>query len=316
MLQITLETVTPLFLGGADPRGAPELRAASVRGALRYWLRALLGGVLGDSDLNALRQAESAVFGSTESASPVVVRVEAPGSLTTDNFRPLPHSTQKVFTFPAISPGSTVRLFLSPRPPSNSLPEPAPGALAVFLLLGGLGKRSRRGFGSFAVQATDEGFPVQPSCYKDAESFKKALSSALEQARSSISQWSKQRGIASNSPANPPAFPVLHDAHAKVLFCQKPFSDWETAMKEFWELLRSHSYRDNRVFGFAGGQRRQASPLHLRIVRTRGGYHILLTALRTRFQGTQPDWDVMQRFLNDAAQRWQGTWIFGGNQEW
>lgn len=47
-LKATLEIVTPLFLGGANPRGAPELRAASVRGVLRFWLRALLGGVLGD----------------------------------------------------------------------------------------------------------------------------------------------------------------------------------------------------------------------------------------------------------------------------
>jgi len=42
-LTITLETVTPLFLGGADPRGAPELRPPAFRGAMRYWLRAALG---------------------------------------------------------------------------------------------------------------------------------------------------------------------------------------------------------------------------------------------------------------------------------
>lgn len=35
-LKLTLETVTPLFLGGADPRGAPELRPPSLRGAMRY----------------------------------------------------------------------------------------------------------------------------------------------------------------------------------------------------------------------------------------------------------------------------------------
>ncbi len=61
-LTVTLEAVTPLFLGGANPRGAPELRASplqaqvrspranprgapelrapSFRGAMRYWMRA------------------------------------------------------------------------------------------------------------------------------------------------------------------------------------------------------------------------------------------------------------------------------------
>lgn len=42
-LTVTLETVTPLFLGGADPRGEPELRPPAFRGTLRYWLRAALG---------------------------------------------------------------------------------------------------------------------------------------------------------------------------------------------------------------------------------------------------------------------------------
>ncbi|WP_448575939.1 type III-B CRISPR module RAMP protein Cmr1, partial [Thermomicrobium sp.] len=46
-IRLPLETLTPLFLGGADPRGDPELRASSVRGALRFWLRALLGGCYG-----------------------------------------------------------------------------------------------------------------------------------------------------------------------------------------------------------------------------------------------------------------------------
>ncbi len=47
MSVLCLETITPLFLTGADPRGEPELRAASIRGALRFWLLALLGGVIG-----------------------------------------------------------------------------------------------------------------------------------------------------------------------------------------------------------------------------------------------------------------------------
>jgi len=62
MAVLYLETVTPLFLGGADPRGEPELRAASFRGALRFWLRALLGGMIGDKNLDALHQAEATVF--------------------------------------------------------------------------------------------------------------------------------------------------------------------------------------------------------------------------------------------------------------
>ena len=32
-----LNVLTPMFMGGAEPYGKPELRAASLRGAMRFW---------------------------------------------------------------------------------------------------------------------------------------------------------------------------------------------------------------------------------------------------------------------------------------
>lgn len=43
-LDLELQTVTPLMTGGAFYQA--ELRPPSFRGVMRYWLRALLGGVL------------------------------------------------------------------------------------------------------------------------------------------------------------------------------------------------------------------------------------------------------------------------------
>lgn len=77
-LSVVLETITPLFLAGADPRGKPELRAPSVRGALRYWLRALLGGFDEFQTRDSLQRQESKVFGSTDpkrgGASSILIR--------------------------------------------------------------------------------------------------------------------------------------------------------------------------------------------------------------------------------------------------
>ena len=73
-LSVTLETVTPLFLAGAEERGAPELSPPAFRGVLRYWLRAALGGAIGDQNWEGLRQLESAVFGSTNGRSPITIR--------------------------------------------------------------------------------------------------------------------------------------------------------------------------------------------------------------------------------------------------
>ena len=46
-LDVELEAVTPLWIGGADARA--ELRPPSVRGCMRFWFRALAGGVMGEA---------------------------------------------------------------------------------------------------------------------------------------------------------------------------------------------------------------------------------------------------------------------------
>ncbi len=80
--RLPLVTLTPLFLSGAEPRGEPELRASSIRGALRFWFRALLGGCFGADEqaLQEIRRQEAQTFGAaggrdSAGASKVVVRV-------------------------------------------------------------------------------------------------------------------------------------------------------------------------------------------------------------------------------------------------
>lgn len=70
---LELEITTPCFLSGSD-QTRPEWRAASIRGQLRWWFRAVAGGVHGN-DLDPTRRAEEAVFGSTERKSSLAVRV-------------------------------------------------------------------------------------------------------------------------------------------------------------------------------------------------------------------------------------------------
>ncbi len=74
--EFTLEAVTPIFMRGADQTKA-EIRAASIKGLMRWWFRALAGSYFGD-DIAGLRKAEEYVFGSTKQRSKVVVEVESP----------------------------------------------------------------------------------------------------------------------------------------------------------------------------------------------------------------------------------------------
>lgn len=91
---LTLQVTTPVFNGGADPDGAagfrPDheagVRVASVRGAMRFWFRALAGTVTG-LDVRLLAALERRVFGGIadqrthgEAAvpSPLILRIPEP----------------------------------------------------------------------------------------------------------------------------------------------------------------------------------------------------------------------------------------------
>ena len=90
---LTLQVTTPLFNGGGDagvgPSAAAEdegVRAASIRGAMRFWFRALAGALTGP-DLELLGAMERSIFGGAGSgddgagASPVLLRIPRQPSL-------------------------------------------------------------------------------------------------------------------------------------------------------------------------------------------------------------------------------------------
>lgn len=97
MLDATLhlETVTPCFLSGADQKIA-EWRAASIRGQLRWWFRAVAGAEYG-GELAPTKRAEAAVFGSTERSSPLqVVALDPPAYWPAERRWPLDTEDRKL----------------------------------------------------------------------------------------------------------------------------------------------------------------------------------------------------------------------------
>ena len=171
------QVVTNLFLGGSAPRsteegetGVIELRPPSFRGALRYWLRALLGGVYGDSPAGRalVAQQEALVFGSTENesggAGSVGLRIGNANITKTTFHRDQIGTNYLLWSMAAfgnalpryyIEADSTFDLILSLRPgqPEQSL-RLAVAALWLLTNLGGVGSRSRRTAGSFSPLET------------------------------------------------------------------------------------------------------------------------------------------------------------------
>ncbi len=264
-IRLTVETVTPLFLAGADPRGAPELRAASIRGALRFWLRALLGGMIGDVNLDALRRAEAAVFGSTDTgASPVVVRIinlsehssvpfsELTGRTPGSRSYRLPgiaylffaaRGTQNERERKAIPAGSSFELELSLRAGAQNQDALLKAYAALWLLthLGGLGARSRRGAGSLQVTRVHEN--VLNSTLPPLEvraSTAKELQTALQEGLSRLRESVDGRA----SVGCPSHFDVLHPDACKIWVVDKEFGSWQEALDAIGQ--RMQQFRNRR----------------------------------------------------------------------
>ncbi|NLH53659.1 MAG: type III-B CRISPR module RAMP protein Cmr1 [Bacteroidales bacterium] len=143
------EVITPMFLSGADPKNV-ELRSASIKGALRFWWRAL--NVF--PSFKKMLDEESKLFGSANEKSGMsLLKIETEpifiDSINAQDEKPIYY---KDFTFRAIKPNTRFKVKLIYPKDKKELYE---NLFLIFSIVGGLGKRSRRGFGSFIITNRD-----------------------------------------------------------------------------------------------------------------------------------------------------------------
>uniref|UniRef100_A0A7C4Q2K9 Type III-B CRISPR module RAMP protein Cmr1 n=1 Tax=Bellilinea caldifistulae TaxID=360411 RepID=A0A7C4Q2K9_9CHLR len=288
-VEIELMTVTPLFLGGSDPRSGqpPELRPPSFRGAMRYWYRAALGGVVGDKNLGAVRALEEAVFGSTDSGSPISLRIS--GNLKWSSHPILPHKSAGRRN--AFDAGQTFRLTMSARPTCPDLIwANACMALNLALTLGGVGLRSRRGMGSLQVVKSSDPqlVPVFPKNESEITKFIQiVVRSAVRQAQA----LAGEKGIAvTQLPEEPTEFPsAAMNAEIRLLSQINARNGVEAVA----DLMRRFP-KQNWLGGISP---RQASPVWARVFKTTEGYHLLFTLLPAKLAGDTHDYTELRRWL-------------------
>jgi CRISPR-associated protein Cmr1 len=291
-LTVTLETVTPLFLGGAELRGTPELRPPTIRGVLRYWLRAALGGVIGDDNLAGLHRLESAVFGSTDSGSPIYIRLR--GSLRSSDEKILPHKEGKsAGPRKAFIAGQSIDLILSQlRSNDETVWQVACSALNLALTFGGIGLRSRRGHGTLKIVKSSNPVLV-PSAPTTLEDWKQHTMDVAEKAIATTRDLAQAREVPlANLPSGPARYPCA--THSGLVRIYQPGDPKPAlAMDAVTQFMRQASGN----YAFGGIKPRQASPLWVRPIQLEDHYGLLLTILASQFNGA--NYGMIRDFLNE-----------------
>lgn len=143
-ITFTCETITPMFLSGADGT-TPELRAPSIKGALRFWWRAMNGHLgLGD-----LKKVEGEIFGDTDKRSSFAMQVIEPQALEKLSQVVLPHK-ERSFSKWAFKPRQLFQVVFRCR--NEKTKQLIENLFPLCCILGGFGGRSRRGFGSISLK--------------------------------------------------------------------------------------------------------------------------------------------------------------------
>jgi len=293
-LKLSLQTVTPLLLAGASNQ-APEIRAPALRGVMRYWWRATLGGVIGDSNLDGLRLLETVVFGSPDKGSPVAIRLRP--LIATAQAKPreestviLPHKERGGGARPAIVSGERISLVMNQwRLTDDTVWEAACAALDLALTLGGVGLRARRGYGTLRVTTTSDTKLVRltPALYAEWGQHVTIVITQALQAAQALAQ--KHQVKITGLPRGPAMFPCatyegllgLHDLQASSTY----------------EAVRSFMAKAVNRPAFGGISPRQASPLWVRPIQTdTDKFGLLFAVLASRFRGQ--NYHEIRDFLN------------------
>ncbi len=330
VVNFTLRTLTPLFLAGADQTQA-ELRAPTFRGLMRYWLRALVGGLFGTdaAGLTKVMEAETAVFGATDTGSAVAIKVSA-GSNEAREFtekvsvrvgdkwqatgkgyllwsmvrsgRPEKGNVKPArWYFP---PGTSFQVTLSIRSEDTSKLKQAIAAFWLLTHLGGVGSRSRRCAGSLAVQVVTENTPDFPfDTPRDVQALKQQLEQGIRSARALCPP--------DRRPIRQAQFDVLAPGvcHIWILQDEQPWQSAEIAMQKLGEKLQDYRSRtpigQRKIFGLPLmpiiRDKRRASPLLLRVAELQGNKYVGIAVLfkTTGSDMRIEDYAVIEKWINE-----------------
>lgn len=271
-----LETVTPVFCRGANQRNA-ELRPAAFKGLMRYWYRALIA----ENDLKNLHETENKIFGSTKRGASFGIRIKDISGINSksnkDKFFPLPHRAN--FRSEAIKDGVsfTLEIMIKQEKYFNKIKD----TLDLALLLGGIGQRARRGFGSILNKEW------KMNTKDDLLNYLKEI---LERFNRNY-KVGNDRLIILDTIQKSYEYPVI-----KEIIIGKKNDNLNVLLKEIGEA--THNNRD-RALG--NGNPRMASPVYVTVNKINNEFYSVITKLEAKYPYKKINIQKINGFVNELV---------------
>lgn len=323
IIEATYRIVTPMFLGDAKQE-ATSISPQSVKGALRFWWRALMWGKFysqfsnNKEALQNLHEAEGKLFGQASdaaNAAAFTLRVDASqvkfqkknnwlrGGNDNSSYLGIGlWATSKTPHRQYIEENQSfsVQLIIKPAMASQQQQDGLSDALLAWGLWGGLGSRARRAFGSVALTQLNS----KSYLFKTADDYKKACADLLKKYRL-------------DTPISSPYTALNKGSQFGIQ--ERSFADVRLAHQHLGEAFKNYRGQPSRlrgsikrVFGmpYSGGTRleseaRRASPLLFHIHPIGQQYVNTVLYMPSHFHPDpkldKPDYSIAQGFLKVLA---------------
>ena len=327
-IKAKFEVVTPCFLGGANHEKEAELRLPSIKGSLRFWWRALNYAQIAQKKNNgliaSLREKEGKLFGTSdpgkdkgqsslimrlnaESQKPLEIKAgevlsDKPGKVVGIGARYLGYGVMEAFaskkqgtqagelTRPCLKAPFEFTLQIGAREQKH-LDEILP-ALKLLGLLGGLGSKSRKGYGSLnLMELKSDGIDAWQKPTNE-DNYKKQLSDLLigyDKEEPEISAFSSESRICLTQFKGKTGMEVINSYGQEMQDYRKD----KKGKAVFGLPLKGERLRNHE---------RRASPLFFHVHKIGNEYVGVALLLRSQFlpesERISANWSMLTDFLN------------------
>ncbi len=273
-MSVSFDLTTPAFIGGPETRKTDEfmpLRPGSVRGVLRYWFRAAVAPKLDWRDwkkaTESLKKIETEIFGSTENASALMVlppkrkdveplarSYPPPDRSQSRGLRYLGYglfegrgdNPKALFPPGMRDPVLTLRFALRGKA-IEGLDEVFAATVWLWANLGGLGARSRRGWGGLSLREVsgETSFPFDLNRPASREDLLKRLEAGLRTANDCFDRfldrhWRRIRSEKHDSSIPVRTFAGIGSLKEPPHVLPADFPSWEEALETAGRLFQDY----------------------------------------------------------------------------